>query len=269
MATYVAKFRGYIADVPKVIFDRCDGKRFAFDELTAATVTPNIETTPINAGWSMYPVAVLPGQSSFEMTLTSGQFDAELFSMANKVDYVHRGGTGEETYALATSERYNVGADNVITLDHVAVPGTIYISGLEETSEQTVAEGTYKVGTTQGDNAKTTITFAAADSLKFVEVVYDYEQEAMEAIIDNKSSAIGQAACIWPVYGSGDDCTESDIIGYYVVKVFRARITTAPGFDTSYKSAATFQLTLTALDAKRNDGGCYSTAYIEKAKQNG
>ena len=220
--------------MPKVIFDRCDGKRFAFDELTAATVTPNIETTPINAGWSMYPVAVLPGQSSFEMTITSGQFDAELFSMANRVDYVHRGGDGEETYTLATSERYEVKNDHTVTLDHVAVDGTIYISGMEETTETTPSAGEYKVATSgTGDEQKTVITFAAADNLKIIEVVYDYEQEAMEAIIDNKSSAIGQAACIWPVYGNGDDCTESDIIGYYVVKVFRARITTAPGFDTS------------------------------------
>ena len=64
MATYVEAFRGYIADVPKVIFKRCDGQKFLFDELTAATVTPTINTTEINAGWSLFPVAVLPGQST-------------------------------------------------------------------------------------------------------------------------------------------------------------------------------------------------------------
>jgi len=35
------------------------------------------------------------------------------------------------------------------------------------------------------------------------------------------------------------------------------------------KSASTFQFTLSALDAKRNDEGCYSTAYFKKAAQNG
>ena len=30
-------------------------------------------------------------------------------------------------------------------------------------------------------------------------------------------------------YGNGDDCSESAIAGYYVVKVFRARITQIPG----------------------------------------
>ena len=33
MATYIEAFRGYVADVPKVVFTRCDGKRFLFDEL--------------------------------------------------------------------------------------------------------------------------------------------------------------------------------------------------------------------------------------------
>ena len=65
-------------------------------------------------------------------------------------------------------------------------------------------------------------------------------------------------------YGSGDDCTESSIIGYYIVKVFRARVTQIPGMDTSYKQAATFQFELTALDAKRSDEGAYSIAYYLK-----
>lgn len=54
MATYVEKFGGYVADVPKVIFKRCDGKKFLFDELTAATVTPTINTTEIKfQHWSL------------------------------------------------------------------------------------------------------------------------------------------------------------------------------------------------------------------------
>lgn len=256
MATYVDKFRGYIADVPKVIFDRCDGKRFAFDELTAATVTPQIETTDINAGWSLFPVAVLPGASSFEMNLTLGNFDAELFAMANGQNaYIHRGGADEEVYALATQERYDVPANATIELEHEPIAGTVYIDGLEETDNTTVSEGEFKITGKK-------IQFAKTDNLTKVEVIYDYATEAMETMITNKQAAIGSAMCIWPVYGSASDCSESDIIGYYVVKVFRARVTTAPGLDTSYKSAATFNIVLTALDAKRNDEACYSAAYI-------
>lgn len=32
MATYVNRFGGYIADVPKLWFKRCDGRVFMFDE---------------------------------------------------------------------------------------------------------------------------------------------------------------------------------------------------------------------------------------------
>lgn len=36
MATYVAAIKGYIADVPKVWFKRCDGKLFHYDEISQA-----------------------------------------------------------------------------------------------------------------------------------------------------------------------------------------------------------------------------------------
>ena len=254
MATYNAALKGYVADVPKVVFRRCDGHAYAFNELTAATVSANIETIDINAGWSLFPVAVIPGNSTFTMNFTCGQFDADLFAMANKVDYVENA-----NYQLDTNERHEPDANHQIELLQTPVEGSIFISGMEPITTQsgTVTAGHYLI------NGKK-ITFSADDDIDFVDVVYKYVQAAHEAIVTNKESAIGEASAIWPVYGSGDDCTESAIVGYYVVKVFRARITTIPGMDTSYKSAATFQFELTALDAKRNDEGAYSTAYFKK-----
>jgi len=267
MATYNAALKGYVADVPKVVFRRCDGHAYAFTELTAATVTANIETIDINAGWSLFPVAVIPGNSTFTMNFTCGQFDADLFAMANKVNYAKN-----ENYALDTTERHKI-ENTTITLEHTPLEDSIYIDGMEPitTTTGTVTAGHYLI------NGKT-LTFSSADSIDFVDVIYQYSPFAdatqeektaglktvYEAIVTNKESAIGEASAIWPVYGSGDDCTESAIVGYYVVRVFRARITTIPGMDTSYKSAATFQFELTALDAKRNDEGAYSTAYYRK-----
>ena len=172
-----------------------------------------------------FPVAVLPGSSTFEMNFTSGKFDADLFAMANKTEF-----SQNSNYELDTSERHEPDANHEIELLQTPVADSIYIAGMEATDEQTVASGKYKV-----DGKK--ITFSADDDIDFVDVIYAYVKEVQEAIITNKESAIGEAAAIWPVYGSGDDCTESSIVGYYVVKVFRARITTIPGMDTSYKSA--------------------------------
>jgi hypothetical protein len=264
MATYVEALKGYVADVPKVIFKRCDGRKFLFDELTAATVTPQMNPMEVNAGWSLFPVAVLPGQSTFEMSITSGKFDAELFSMANATEYKLMDGsdTDHPKYAMPTAERHEIDANHQITLIETPIEDSVSIKGMTEVDANPTA-GQFVV-----DATTKKITFNDAED-GTIEVIYDYEKEVYEAIIDNKSSAIGEASCIWPVYGSGDDCSESAIVGYYIVKVFRARITTVPGMDTSYKSAATFQFTLSALDAKRNDEGAYSTAYFKKGSQNG
>lgn len=251
MATFVKELNGYIADVPKVVFRRCDGEVFALDELTAASVSANIDTIPVNAGWSLFAVAILPGQSTFELNFTSGKFDARMFSVVNKAEYKENA-----TYAMDAIEYGDVDANHQITLLNAPIAGTVKIAGLEETDEQTVATGTFKV---DAENKK--ITFCADDEFPQMQIVYQYEDTVKEAIITNKESAIGEASCIWPVYGSGDDCSESAIVGYYIIRVFRARVSTMPGMDSSYKTASTFNFVLTALDAKRNDEGAYSIAY--------
>lgn len=47
--TYEERFGGYITDVPRIIFKRCDEKVFYFDELTSCTVTPDVQYTDVNA----------------------------------------------------------------------------------------------------------------------------------------------------------------------------------------------------------------------------
>lgn len=58
---YNAALKGYVADVPKIVFRRCDGHAYAFNELTAATVSANIETIDINAGWSLMGIGASYG----------------------------------------------------------------------------------------------------------------------------------------------------------------------------------------------------------------
>lgn len=103
MATYNERFGGYIADVPHLWFNRCDGKLFYFDELTQASVTPQINTIDINAGWSLFPVAQLPGQSTFDMQCTSGRFEADLFAMTNKKEF-----QANAAYEMPVTQRLNV-----------------------------------------------------------------------------------------------------------------------------------------------------------------
>jgi len=253
MATYVKEFNGYIADVPRLWFKRCDGRVFYFDELTNATVSPQVNYTEINAGWSLYPVAYLPGQSTFEMSITSGKFEADLFVMTNATNF-----TKNQSYQMPITEVLTVDGQNQVDLAHTPVTGSVSIAGMEETA-QSVVSGKFKVDTS-GEIVK--IQFYAGDIANDVTVSYFYIVEAQEANIDNRSSAMGEAIMKYPVYGSGDDCTDSSIIGYVLVHVYKCRVTTQPGFDASYKNANTFQFTLAAMDAKRPDEATYSIAFV-------
>lgn len=240
-----------IADVPIAYFTRCDKRRFTFDKLTAASVTPNIQTTDINAGWSLFPVATLPGQSTFEMQITSGEFNAELFAMANATKYE------TAAFGVPQTEWVAMDANKKVTLKHTPNDGTVSIKGLNLPGE-----------TADFEVSGNEITFTAA-STEVMEISYEFDEQMEQILIDNKSSAIGECTLEYPVYSSGEDCTEASIIGYYYVRVFRARITAMPGFDASYKSAQTYQFTLTALDAShlRNDEYAYVCAYKEGNKK--
>jgi hypothetical protein len=259
MATYIPEFQGYIADVPRMWFKRCDGRMFYFDELTAATVTPNVQYTEINAGWSLFPVAYLPGQSTFEMQCTSGKFEADLFVMTNATNFV-----ANANYEVPKTEVLTLDGQNEVALAEDPVPGSVSIAGMEETAQSPTA-GYFKVTAAAGANPAK-ITFAASDvEGGKVEVNYFYYKAAQEANITNQSSAMGEAVMVYPVYGNGDDCTDSSIIGHVYVRVYKCRVTAQPGFDASYKTANTFQFTVAAMDAKREDQACYSIAYIKNA----
>lgn len=255
MSTYIPAYKGYIADVPRVWFKRCDGRIFYFDEITQANASANVQYTEINAGWSLFPVAYLPGQSTMEISMTSGQFNGELFALANGTNF-----EADENYETFYTEHLTPDAtSHAVTLKHTPKEATVSIAGM--------TEGTQAADETQEANATfavdgATVTFPASIEGP-VEISYVYVVDgAHVAMIDNKTSAIGEAVFKWPVYNSGDDCTEASIKGYVIMHVFRCRVTQMPGFDTSYKSAATNSVTWATLDAKRDDDKAYSIAYV-------
>ena len=87
MATYIPSLKGYVTDVPEIWLKRKDDKVFHFDQLSSSNVSPDTQFTEVNGGWSLYPVAYLPGQSTMEMTFESAQFDADLFALASNTEF--------------------------------------------------------------------------------------------------------------------------------------------------------------------------------------
>lgn len=219
------------------------------------------------------------------MQFTSGQFTADMFIMANNkaegfvpsTEFTALPVT-EYVVAQAVAGQNNLSklvlADLPCEANTTKVRGFTVVDADGDTAPTSVNEGELVLYTYTDQNTSKTVAelYAKKDDIavgKTVDVTYEkqYAQGAIkEMLVDNRSTAMGEVICKWPVYGSSDVCTDSAIRGYVLMKIFKARVTAAPGFDTSYKSAATNQITLSAMDAKRDDGMVYSIAYIDNAE---
>lgn len=187
-----------------------------------------------------------------EVTFASSQFSLDIFEMASATVAV----TGD--VGVLASDRYEVDDDLTINIPVEIQAGSVYIDGLEEGTE--AAAGKYKVEITPATaevagSAK--ITFAEGDVLAGDTLRVAYKRRAVNSeVVSDKTTAAsvkGELWLHWPVYSSGVDCTESSIKGYLHRVFYRVRATALPGFDSSYKTAATNSITFAAIDPKRAD----------------
>lgn len=136
-------------------------------------------------------MAYLPGQSTFEMQITSGKFDADLFVMTNATKFQEN-----STYERYATEHLTPDGSNKIALAEAAIANSVSIAGLEEMTGSTPTTGYFV--TAVGSTGKTEITFYSGDipANTAVTVSYRYTDTAEEANIDNRSSAIGEAVLV-------------------------------------------------------------------------
>lgn len=253
---YVPKYNGFIADVANIDFKRCDGKVYTCQHATATSMTPSADSISITGGHSQYPIGFIDTARGLEATFTNAMFDMDMFEIANAGDAVD----GEAT--TCETKKFVVTTGPAITMDFEVEASSVYIRGL--TNGASVASGTFQVQSSAG---QTTITFAEGDVEVGDEVNVFYERKIAEAhtikVTTTTPSARGEVWYHWPVYSSGTDCTEAAIKGWVHIHVFRVRVTALPGIDSSYKTAATFPMTFTAIDPGRADGMMQETVYEE------
>ena len=260
MAVYIEKFDGYIADVPNIVFERCDGKVFAYDEVNTASMSNTANSLSITGGQGNYPLAFIETDKTLEFTFASSKFTMEMFEMANNVDAT------DDDRGILESKKYAVEADLKITLPFEVKENSVGIRGLEEAAA--VAAGKFKVAitTSAADTAgETVITFNTGDVAVGDEIRVSYRRRVVAAhgvdALAAGGSARGALGAEWPVYSDGTDCTESAKKGILHLWIYRVRATALPGFDTSYKQGATNSITFSAIDPKRADGRTYSLFY--------
>lgn len=187
--------------------------------------------------------------------------------MANATN-ITEGDTG-----VMETNKYEVQAGLTITIPYECKENSVKIRGLEEAAA--AASGNFKVEITAAAEDKagsTVITFAEGDVAVGDEVRVSYQRRAVGAqtvaVTTKTQSARGEAWLRYPIYSAGVDCTESAVKAILHVHIWRTRVTQAPGFDTSYKTAATNSITLSAMDAKRPDGQVYEMI-LEPMDSNG
>lgn len=224
MATkYVPQFGGYIVDVPQFYFRRGgDKKVFTSKHVTQCSLNPQVDFIEVRSGWSAYASANIPGQSTMDIQITLGDFMPEIFAAANAADFVN-----DPNFLVPVSESLTPDATtHKVTLTYKPAAGTVYINGLKEQASGTpVASGYYYVDT----EAKTVLF--SDDETDEMEIFYETADSTANVVnINNRDVACGEVILKWPIYNDGKKCEESGIIKYAVVRIFKTRVTTLPGF---------------------------------------
>lgn len=170
-----------------------------------------------------------------EMQATSGEFNADLFAMANNADFA--AGKVKTPHSLETA----VGTEKKVEITSaVSIKDSIIINGM--TVGEAAGEGVYTVAET-GDAGAYTTTITFNEAMDSVEITYFTEEDGDVIEVSNSEAAMGEMIAKWPVYANGTEVAAAGVKGYVLMDVFKCRVTQMPGFDTS--------LTLNRLLAQR------------------
>lgn len=266
MSQFIEQANGYIIDNPTVDYKRCDDTIFHYDEVATTSVTNNGNTITINGGQGNYPLAIIDTDRTTEITLASAQFKLEMFQMATDADAV------DGDYGTLESELYEVDNALKVTIPYETKEGSVSVRGFEVADA--ASTGKIKVehieATPGGEGQeaagpKTVVTFAEGDHAEgdvlYVSYVRRLNGSVKVGVKSISKTSKGELYMHYPVYSSGVDCTESSVKGQLHIHYYRVRATALPGFDSSYKSAQTPQISFSLIDGKRADKVMYDLTY--------
>ncbi len=172
--------------------------------------------------------------------------------------------TKKDTSTLE-SRNFQVGAGLTIEIPYQTKEGSIKIKGFTEATEETPETGKFTVTQGTGGAAKTTITFFTDDCKEGDMMRVAYRRRVVSASVTtvqtSNKTATGSLCVHWPVYSDGSDVAQSSVKGWLHMELPRVRVTAFPGFDTSYKTAATNSITFSAVDPKTANDQMYALTY--------
>lgn len=251
--------KGFIIDSPKVLLQTTSGNSHL---ATAAqgTVTLGGEDVEIMGGWSFYNIARIDTKKTITISLTDAQWDLDALWLASG---------GAKTTAASNyyyfGTPYTVDASAyTITLPHAVVANSIEINDFTEDTGvgATPAATTFTVSI---GASTTTVTF---DSSQASQVLYPHYYVATASstniltVQTTDFASSGSAIVQFPLY-SDADASDSTIIAYVQMEIYKVKIMPTYEFSGQYKQASQFKLDLEGLDPRRDDANMYQLIVYE------
>lgn len=234
---------GFLIDAPNVWIKSKINQ--AIVTATQGQVTFGGDSLTINGGWSFSNLAEIDTSSTIEVSLTNSRWEIKNAALTS-------GGTikVETVTDYRFGELIDVSA-NKITIPYEVVPGSVVIDGLTETTD-TIAENQFKVTIGTGS---TEVEFFADEfpDGETVEVGYERLVENVTNLTTTTEDApsTGMVILKYPMYEDEDGKT--GIVGYVQIVIFKGKIQRGQTIGGSYKSASTFDTTITSVDPRRSD----------------
>jgi len=248
--------KGFIVDAPQVLITTEVGDSHLVTA-SSGEVTLGGESLEIAGGWSFYNLAQIDTKKSIEINLTDTQWDLDAMKLVS-------GGTR----TVAADERYYFGTPYTIAADKITIPfavvaNSVRINGFTETANPPGVDE-FKVTITPGIPGSTEVAFVAGTTGKLYPA-YKVATAATTEILTVKTTDFPKAAAPvvvqFPIY-SDADATNSTIVAYGQLIVYKCKLMPEFGFSGSYKSASEFSLNLKGLDPRRSDSNMWKFSYI-------
>ncbi len=231
---------------------------YSFYEVSTANMNATNNMLTITGGQGSYPLAYIETDRALEFTFASSEFTPEMFGMANGVP-LESGDT-----STLESKLFSVSSELAVTIPYEVKAGSVRIRGFKEVAAEPAAKGEFMMEVDDATHT-TELTFFAGDvkAGETIRVAYRRRVNGAQTanVLVNSRTAKGSLAAHWPVYSSGTNADESALKGYLHLEIPRVRVTTLPGFDVSYKSAATQSVTFSAIDPKGAGDKMYALIY--------
>ncbi len=248
---------GFIVDSPKVLIKSKKGL-VVIDRASSGECNFSGDSISISGGWSAYALAEIPKSTKIEVKITNPVFDMNQMALQS-------GGTIKEGAVNYTKfgDIYTVVTGNTIVINEAAIAKSILIDGMTEVTTEPLATKQFKVVIAANT---TTISFFT-DVLVGTEIspVYEILTDATAVNLSAKTTdfpSSGSVVMTFPIFES--ETTESAVFAYGQLTIYKAMISQTSKLGASYKTASSFDISLTGLDARRADSKCWDFTIIPK-----